>query len=153
MDNEQTEQNGSAQACPVEIRVASYADADAIIQLRTGASREHFNFIQGCITARRCYAALTKDRPVGYAIMDESFFGHAFISHLLVHPDYRRQGIGYRLLRYLEKQADSEKLFISCEQSNQPVQKLFEKLGFAPSGRIEHLNEHDAELIFYKKLP
>lgn len=44
--------------------------------------------------------------------------------------------------------AIGEELWTSTNQSNQPMQRLLERLGFLPSGVIEGLDEGDPELVF-----
>jgi ribosomal protein S18 acetylase RimI-like enzyme len=101
---------------------------------------------------RSCYIAKQASSPVGYIIFSRSFFKHAFISLLAVHPAHRRQGIGSHLVRYVESLCHSEKLFTSTNQSNVSMQKLCENLGFLPCGHIEQLDDNDPELFYYKRL-
>jgi len=148
-------QNHSAPARPLakpQIYVAGYSDAQAMIDLTPNPTREHFNFIQAAVTARNSYVAKADQTIVGYAVMANSFFNYAFISHLFVHPDHRRQGIASTLIRYLETSATTDKLFTTITPTNQPACKLFEKLGYRPSGQIENLNPHGTERIFFKSL-
>ena len=44
----------------------------------------------------------------------------------------------------------TEKLFTSTNQSNGAAQRLFTSAGFVHSGRIEHLDEGDPELVYVK---
>lgn len=137
---------------PVQIYVAGYSDAQAIIDLALNPTREHFNFIQAAVTARHCYVARAEQVPIGYAVMGKTFFDHAFISHLIVHPDHRRRSIGSALIRYMENQVVGDKIFTGISQSNQPAHKLFEKLSYQPSGQLDNLSPHGTELIFFKSL-
>lgn len=75
-------------------------------------------------------------RIVGYVglwiIMDE---GH--ITNIAVHPDYRGQGIGTRLLLFLIEVARSRgvtAITLEVRKSNVSAQKLYERMGFVPSG-------------------
>jgi ribosomal protein S18 acetylase RimI-like enzyme len=135
-----------------QIYVAAYSDAQSMIDLAIEPTREHFNFIQAAITARNGYVARIEQKAVGYAVMSNSFFDHAYISHLFVHPDYRRQNIASMLIRYLENSATGDKLFTSTTPSNQPACKLLEKLGYQPSGQIENLKPHGCEHLYFKCL-
>lgn len=136
-----------------QIYVAAYSDAQSMIDLATNPTREHFNFIQAAITSRTGYVARIGPETVGYAVMAKTFFGHAFISHIFVHPDHRRKTLASMLIHYLEENAGSEKIFTSTGQSNQPACALFEKLGYQTSGQIENLNPHGSEQIYFKSLP
>ncbi len=53
---------------------------------------------------------------------------------------------------HVEVLCQTDKLFTSTNQSNRPMQKLLEKLGYQPSGYIENLDEGDPELVYFKRL-
>ena len=89
---------------------------------------------------------------VAYAVLEYSFYGNAFVSMLCVHPERRRKGIGAKLMRHIESLCRTDKLFTSTNESNQPMRKLLEKLGYQPSGRIENLDEGDPEMVYFKRL-
>jgi hypothetical protein len=55
-------------------------------------------------------------------------------------------------MRHLERICPSEKLFTSTNESNMPMQRLCEKLGFVRSGWIDNLDDGDPEIIFFKRL-
>jgi GNAT superfamily N-acetyltransferase len=88
----------------------------------------------------------------GFVIHDESFFDQFFVRLLLVHPDFRRHGLATALMRAAELDCQSGKLFTSTNQSNLPMQRLCDRLGFVKSGYIENLDERDPELIYVKLL-
>ena len=71
---------------------------------------------------------------------------------LYVHPSHRRKGVGTQLIRHLEALCTTEKLFTSTNRSNAPMQALLPKLGYAPSGFVENLDEGDPELIYFKRV-
>lgn len=89
--------------------------------------------------------------PLGYGVLDFSFFGQAFIPLIMVRGSQRRHGVGSAILRTLESQCAAVKLFTSTNASNEPMQKLLEKLGFIKSGYIENLDEGDPEIVFIKR--
>jgi ribosomal protein S18 acetylase RimI-like enzyme len=72
---------------------------------------------------------------------------------LIVHPGYRRQGVGTAIIRRLENLCATKKFFTSTNQSNIPAQKTYEANGFIRSGYIENLDEGDPEIIYFKLLP
>jgi ribosomal protein S18 acetylase RimI-like enzyme len=88
----------------------------------------------------------------GYVILDNSFFGHAFIPLLLVGAGNRRRGIGTQLIVEAENRCRREKLFTSANETNVAAQRLFEQREFVRSGRIENLDDTDDELVFCKWL-
>src|SRR5215470_13834366 len=66
----------------------------------------------------------------GFVISDESFFDQFYVKLLMVHPDFRRRGIACALMRAAELDCQTGKLFTSTNQSNIPMQRLCERLGF-----------------------
>jgi predicted GNAT family acetyltransferase len=103
------------------------------------------------VAARQAIVARLGATPVGFAVVHNHFFGNKFIELVVVHPDYRRQGIASALIRYVEKTSPGEKLFTSTNQSNSAMQALCEKLGFVRSGQIDNLDEGDPEIIYFKR--
>ena len=88
----------------------------------------------------------------GSVIADESFFEQFFVRLLIVHPDFRRRGLAIALMRAAGLDCQTGKIFTSTNQSNLPMQRLCDRLGFVKSGRIENLDEGDPELIYVKFL-
>ena len=136
------------------IRLAQTADVDAIIALhqipRHESDRE--SFIRRSITSKSCYAVIDDGLPIGYAVLEYTFYENGFISVLYLDSKYRRKGIGEELLRYLETVCKTPKLFTSTNQSNAAMQSLLTKLDYVPSGVIHNLDEGDPELVYFKKL-
>jgi ribosomal protein S18 acetylase RimI-like enzyme len=89
---------------------------------------------------------------IGYVVLDYSFYENGFISMLCVHPDYRRQGVGERLMQQVEGVCRTEKLFTSTNLSNTAMQRLLARLGYVLSGVIHNLDEDDPELVYFKLL-
>ncbi len=108
-------------------------------------------FIGRALAERRCAVARVDGAIRGYVIVGE-FFSHAFIELLLVHPDFRRRGIGASLIRSAEIDAPTGKLFTSTNESNLPMQRLCERAGFVRSGMVENLDEGDPEIFYFKRL-
>ena len=96
--------------------------------------------------------ARVEDVIRGYVIFDESFFDQFFVRLLIVHPDFRRRGLATALMRAAELDCQTGKLFTSTNQSNIPMQRLCDRLGFVKSGYIENLDEGDPEIIYVKML-
>lgn len=93
------------------------------------------------------------DREIrGFVIADESFFEQFFVRLLMVHQDFRRRGLATALMRAAELDCQTGKLFTSTNQSNIPMQRLCDRLGFVKSGYVENLDEGDPELIYVKML-
>ncbi len=108
-------------------------------------------FLVDAAAAGRCFVARRGTRSVGFAVFEQSFFGQGFISLLAVHPDHRRLGVATALMRRIEADCPTDKLFTSTNASNLPMQRVCEALGFVRSGRINNLDEGDPEIIYFKR--
>lgn len=115
-----------------------------------GASRRRFigeAFAHGPVAVARVDGAVR-----GFVIFDESFFDQFFVRLLIVHLDFRRRGLATALMRAAELDCQGAKIFTSTNQSNLPMQRLCDRLGFVKSGFVENLDEGDPELIYVKFL-
>ena len=99
-----------------------------------------------------CLLAMAKDEPLGYAVLEYTFFGHGFVPLICVAAAHQGKGIGLRLLCELESRCITAKLFTSCNASNERAQRLFLRAGFARSGTIENLDEGDPEWVYFKAM-
>lgn len=109
-------------------------------------------FLAEAVAAGQCILArIEGDVIAGFVVLDRSFFDQRFISLLHVDEQYRRQGIGLALVRHVMAASGGEKLFTSTNQSNVPMQRLCERLGFRRSGSIENLDEGDPEIIYFRQ--
>jgi ribosomal protein S18 acetylase RimI-like enzyme len=100
----------------------------------------------------RVAVARVDDAICGFVISDDNFFDQFFVRLLMVHPDFRRHGVATALMRAAELDCQAEKMFTSTNQSNLPMQRLCDRLGFVKSGYIENLDEGDPEIIYVKLL-
>lgn len=53
--------------------------------------------------------------------------------HLRVHPEYRNQHIGKKIVTFVEdigKNINAEFIFLICDQTNQGARKFYTKLGY-----------------------
>jgi GNAT superfamily N-acetyltransferase len=116
-----------------------------------GDSRR-WSFLANAIKVGQCLIARVDQTSAGFAVLEQSFYGHGFLSLLIVHPMYRRQGVATALIGCVETMCPTEKLFTSTNQSNIPMQQLCEALGFVRSGWIENLDEGDPEIIYFKRV-
>ncbi len=136
------------------IRVAAASDVDTILAfdpiVETDAQRLHF--IHKSAEQGECHVYDVDGEIIGYMMPNYHFFGCGFVALLVVHPDYRRKGIGSDLMQYIESVCDSPKLFTSTNQSNKPMQALLAKLDYQRSGTIENLDEGDPELVYFKRI-
>ncbi|MFF9804593.1 GNAT family N-acetyltransferase [Streptomyces coeruleorubidus] len=86
--------------------------------------------------------------PVGYAVLEYTFFEQGFLTLLTVAPAARRQGVATRLLTAVEAACATPKLFTSTNVSNQPMQQLLLRAGWQPAGLVHGLDDGDPELFY-----
>ena len=89
---------------------------------------------------------------VGYGVFNHAFFRQGNVDMLMLHPGYRGQKIGERLLLELEKLCDTPKLWVTTNMSNHRMQRLLARMDYKPAGYIHELDPGDPELIFFKRL-
>ena len=139
---------------PLEIRKASETDLEAIQALDrlTLGSDKRKTFLKEAVREGECLVACAGTDIAGFIITGRSFYGQWFIELLIVHPDYRRQGIATGLLQRIESACTGEKLFTSTNRSNTVAQAVYEKNGFVKSGFIHNLDEGDPEIVYFKRV-
>ena len=73
------------------------------------------------------------------------------MGNLVVHPEFRRQGIGSYLVSTMVQRAFDQYavrfIRVSCFSHNKPAYMLCQKLGFRPAGMGQHLMGLDADPI------
>jgi ribosomal-protein-alanine N-acetyltransferase len=107
--------------------------------------------------ASRCWVAEVDRRVVGmivgWLLVDEMH-----IATIATHPDYRRQGIGSKLLLHtLLKSMDegARSSFLEVRESNVAAQEMYLKFGYEKMGRRKRYyrdNDEDAILMYLKSL-
>ena len=135
-------------------RRATPEDFEALCALDPIAQRdsERCEFIRHTIAEGTCHVALSDGQLAGYGVLEYTFFETGFVAMLMVHPEWRRQGVGQGLMRHFEALCRTPKLFTSTNLSNLPMQRLLARLGYELSGVIHHLDEGDPELVYVKLL-
>ncbi|MFC8688199.1 GNAT family N-acetyltransferase [Brevibacillus porteri] len=136
----------------ISIRLATPQDIPAVctIDAKVLGSTSRSPELQEAIKQGHCYLALFDMKIVGFAIINQSFFKNSFIHLLIIHPHYQNRGVGKEMMRYLETISTTEKLFTSTNLSNEKMQRLCLKLGYAHCGTLTHLDPDDPEMFFCK---
>ena len=81
-------------------------------------------------------AAVWDGRTVGYVGVI-SAVPEGEITNVAVHPDFRRKGIGEKILEYLKLEAKKrgiDSLYLEVRRSNEAAKSLYEKVGFCVIG-------------------
>ena len=85
----------------------------------------------------RCWVAVADDRIAAMAviwlIVDE-----AHVATIATHPDFRRQGIGEKLLKHALQSALEEgavRSFLEVRASNEAAQAMYHRFGYIEDGR------------------
>jgi [ribosomal protein S18]-alanine N-acetyltransferase len=139
------------------IRKMSVDDISAVVDLDQKSfslpwPERSFRFELTDNPAARCWVAELDGKVVAmivvWLIVDE-----AHVATLATHPEYRRQGIGRRLLAYALRQMmqdGARSSFLEVRASNLPAQEMYRKFGYEATGRRRHYyrdNDEDAILM------
>ena len=97
--------------------------------------------------ASRCWVADLDGRVVGmvvaWLIVDE-----IHIATIATHPDFRKQGIGKKLLSFTLQSAKDEGAltsFLEVRESNEAALMMYDKFGYVESGRREGYYKDNGE--------
>jgi ribosomal-protein-alanine N-acetyltransferase len=108
--------------------------------------------------AARCFVAETGDKQLAGMIVSWIVCDELHIATFATHVDFRRQGIGSRLLS--EALSDARRLgarraFLEVRESNEAAQDMYKKFGFEVTGRRPKYyrdNAEDAVLMTLEQL-
>ena len=95
----------------------------------------------------RFYVAFSEGRIVGY-IGSHNIIGEVYVTNVAVSPDFRRNGVGKTLVKFLIEQMETEKAeFVTLEvrKSNLNAISLYEKCGFEKVGERRNFYEKPIE--------
>lgn len=141
----------------VNIRKMMVEDVPAVVDLDQKSfslpwPERSFRFELTDNPASRCWVADLDGRIVGmivvWLIVDE-----AHVATVATHPEYRRRGIGKRLLSHALQSLIHEgarSSFLEVRESNIPAQELYRKFGYEQTGRRRRYykdNDEDAILM------
>lgn len=103
--------------------------------------------IEGWLAAGVARVAEVDGRTVGYCVVEATFFGHEFVTMVMVARDARGQGVGAALLDDAWRRCRTTKMFTSTNLSNHVMQRLLARAGWRSAGIVYGLDD-DPELFF-----
>lgn len=144
----------------LQIKKMEYDDIDRILQIEELSYGEHHwskdSFIAELNNKISSYFCILLDNVcVGYIgfwkIIDE-----AHVTNLSIHPEYRKRGLGQRLLLKMVEECYKEKIkYITLEvrESNEKAIKLYEKFGFKSLGirKNYYQDNNESALIMWSE--
>ena len=106
----------------------------------------------------RCFVAETDDHRIAAMIVSWIIVDEMHIATIATHPEFRRQGIGERILRdaLLDgRDSGAHLAFLEVRASNDAAQAMYRKFGFRISGKRPRYykdNNEDAVLMTLEPL-
>jgi ribosomal-protein-alanine N-acetyltransferase len=144
----------------LNLRRMAEADLSAVQQIDRASfslpwPERSFRFELTSNPASRCWVAEIEGQVVGmlviWMIVDE-----AHIATIASHPDYRRLGIGEKLLLKALEAAAREgavRAFLEVRAGNEAAQAMYRKLGFVEDGRRKHYYKDNGEDAILMSIP
>jgi ribosomal protein S18 acetylase RimI-like enzyme len=139
---------------PPSIRPTTPDDLAALLALDhiAAASAERRAFVERALAERRAWVISVAGHICGYGVLSHDFFGHSFLEMIYLAAEWRSQGLGPILIRFLETQSRTAAFFTSTNESNRHMQRVLQKMGYERSGIIYNLDPGDPELVYVRHL-
>lgn len=138
------------------LRRAGAADLDAVLDIDSVSpiGRQRSALLRHRVETGECLLFEDGGVAKGYVIVrPRSFFGRDFVELIAVAPDHRHTGVGAALLRGAVRRALTPEVFTSTNESNESMRNLLDREGWRYSGRLEGLDENDAEVVYFTHRP
>ncbi len=103
--------------------------------------------------SRESYLATVEDRIVGFLILNLEGAFVGYLQTVCVAPEWRRQGIGRRLVTFAEDRIfrEAPNVFLCVSSFNSDARRLYERLGYEIVGELEdYIVRGHAEILFRK---
>lgn len=141
------------------------SDLDLVVQ-NENLSYQHpwsKRIFSDCLRAGyECWVLATRDRILAHGVLSVGA-GESHILTLCVHPDFRRQGYGRRMLKHLLERAGKKDVtvcFLEVRPSNREARQLYLSMGFLQVGERRNYypvdprsGEREDALLFARSLP
>jgi len=99
------------------------------------------------------YLAMIEGQIAGFIILQLRGAFTGYVKTIIVHPDWRNQGIGTQLLQFAENQIFTEKpnVFLCVSSFNKKAQKFYRRLGYKKVGVLKnYIVAGHAEILLRK---
>ena len=134
----------------ISVRVASERDFPAITRLQQRAP-EAAQWPLGDFKGCSLFIAFAGAAPAGFCAWRQTLPDEAELLNVAVDPDYRRRGIGSRLMETLLGAARGG-IFLEVAESNTRAIALYRKFGWMEAGiRVGYYNQGKINAIVMKK--
>lgn len=133
----------------VFLRAMRPSDLDLVVESETLSLKNPWSkrIFTDCLRAGyECWVLATRDRIVAHGVLSVGV-EEAHVLTLCVHPEFRRQGYGRRMLRHLlDKGArkDARVCFLEVRPSNAEARQLYVSMGFVQVGERRQYYPADA---------
>lgn len=99
------------------------------------------NAVKEGLTSDTMYVALSDSEFMGfvYYLPKGAFHSFPYIHLIVVKKSARGSGVGTKLLEYIEKVTDRDRIFLAVADFNPDAKKFYERNGYAQVGAIESL--------------
>jgi len=98
--------------------------------------------------------AKNKADLVGYLRLEYLWSKYPYLGLIIVHPDYRGNGLGKGLLEFAQaylRNKGVKKIYSSSQANEADPQRWHRKMGFRECGIINGINEGDIGELFFAK--
>ena len=139
----------------ISVRQLEIYDVDAIVEIEKSCfshpwSRESFSSLVEK-SAFKAFGAFINESTLGGYVILSIAAKELHILNIAVHNEYRKHGLGTRLLQYAHDMALKKKCvesFLEVRESNMDAQSLYKKLGYTKLGRrLEYYSDTKEDAI------
>jgi GNAT superfamily N-acetyltransferase len=129
---------------PAQMRAAGGNDADTVLAINARAFAPFWQYddsvvLSWLLTADRAALAYVDGRPAGFALTTDGLPGnYAHLIRIATDPDFQGRGVGRQLVHDALQHAyaaDAPGLALNTQASNRGSRRLYESLGFRPTGQ------------------
>jgi ribosomal-protein-alanine N-acetyltransferase len=144
----------------VEVRVASWRDLRPVLRLEKACFREDawpWVDVLAALTFPGTvrYVAKVREHIIGFVVGDRrEHRGVGWVATLGVHPDFRRSGIGTRLLNICETGLATPRVRLNLRPSNVPAFLLYRRQGYVEIDRWKrYYRDGEDGLVMERNFP